>query len=576
MARARLFVLGTLLSATAACATIVGIHDVTEDTPEAGTDAATVDQVPGDGGAHVDAEGGRVDAASDAGVDARPGADASVDATTEAGVDAGPLATLTGGQAHFLQEGEQVGLSFVANDGTSKAFIVSANGNFELPEPARSVLVATPPAGKRCWSRADGATRVDVRCVYASRVVPEPSQTSSGVFTPLLGAESTVVTDLPSTTLFIAFSMPYATTSEPLANDLSTLYARAIVDNDPTKSIELTRGSTYYHQPWNQTLLGTIDVGPGKHKVAVEYRHYVPHAVSGRAAVIGGSFGASTFPAELLTVALDSIETYDRTVRAPMTSDFTLPHVEANQWKSMSTLSDTTVGARKAVVMAYYPEVFFTSPGTEIAGFFSLMSGLDGNSTLVTHTMRHLQDANGYRSISLIAPADVNGPFAFRVDQRTELGPNVASVAPRGAGMTAMLFSSTAKIHSVPFSADADFAGGIGHDSVVPGTTFQVQTTGRALVFLDVNLVNTTTGAGELRLLDTAGGTTTQLMNGIVQSWGFEYGQGCNMATIAELSGGLHQLSLHVRPLSDTTVRVRHGLVPDGRGRSLVTIIPLE
>lgn len=552
--RSRVFFV-PVITLTFACGTIVGIRDTEEVsdvvTSDGGSDSTTATAPDG----------------------AAPQDGGSADATT----DAPTRPPITGGAAHFLQPGDAVTLEYETG-GAKKTLVVSANGDFELPEPAFAVRVAGSPTTKRCWLRASSAARVDVRCVLADKTRVNTSQTSSTAFTALVGSETTVHTDLASSTLFIAFSMPFATTSGPEANwpDYSTLYVRAIVDDDPTRSIELRRGSTFWHQPWNQTLFGTINVPAGAHKVAVEYRHEVAHPVTGRTAIIGGTLNSGDFTkSELITVALESLETYDRMAQTPMTADFTLSG--ANAWQTMSSLSDTTTGPRKAVVMAYYPDVYFTSSSSSLAGFFSLMSGLSGNTSLVTESMRHLQDENGYRSIAMVASTSVNGPFAFRVDQRTEAGPNVAT-ATRGAALTTLLFQDSAKVQTATFSGDGDYAGGTDHFSNILGTTFQAQTSAqRALVFLDVNLmmVQLNGGAAEIQLMDSQ--VTEPLVNGVIQSWSFQYGQGCSLATIADFSSpGPHTLSLRVRPLHNTSAYVRHGSVPDGRGKSAVTIVPLE
>lgn len=544
--------LSALVVGLFACRAVVGIRDVSEADESQGRDA-DADATP--------------PPSSDGSTPAPP----ALRDAGDANVPDGSVPPITGGAVHYLQNGETIRLAYDVAGGATKELVLSANGAFELDEPATEVRVVTPPAGRRCWLRTASADQVDVRCVLAARAAVEPAQTSSAVFTPVPGGALTVRVDRP-TTLLVAFALPAATTSGPEANDLSTLFARAIVDDDPSKSIELRRGSTYWHQPWSQMLLGTIDVAAGDHEIRADFRHTVPNPVAGRTAMIGGTFAGVTFGAELLAVALDSLETYDRTLRAPMTEDFTLLEAEQNTWKEMATLTGSTDGPRKALVYAHYPDIFFASPGSGHAGYFTLQSGA---ATLLSSTMRHLQDANGYRAVTMVTSTAVSGAFDLRLNQRTELGPNVATLTP-GAGLGAVLFADRAKVQTRTFSADGDYGGGAGNWSTVLGTSFRVETTEKALVFLDMNLMQATTngGAAEVQLVDNG---TTPLIQAVVYSWGFQYGQMCVGATLADFStAGPHTLSVRVRPLNTTVARVLHGVVPDGLGKSAITILPLE
>lgn len=532
--------------AVAACSSIVGIRDVVEDT--------------GDGSAPVI-------------VDAASGDDARLDA--DAPVDAGPL-VLTGGTVHFLQPAESVTLELAAASGPSP-LVLTKNGDFELPARASSVRVVASPPGRRCWSRLAAADRVDVRCVFAARVVVEPAETESTTYTSIPGAISKVVTDLPSSTLLVAYSMPYASTSGPEAAypDYSTLLVRAVVDGDLDHAIELRRGSTFWHQPASQTLLATVDVGPGTHTIQLEYAHTEPKLIAGRKAYVGGSQLDLTYRSELLTVGLESIASYRKVLRTPVTSDVAL--ADKNTWVPLTSLSGTADTPAQAFVMAYYPDVFFPrlDDPSAASGYFTLVSGQSPGTTLVSHTMKHVMDDNGHRSIALTAAVDVSGPFSFRVDHRTELGPNLVK---GGGALTALLFAGDADLQSFGFVGDRDFAGPVGVFQTIPATTFQVRSrTSKALVFLDTNLFTITDAgyAAEVQLVDNG----KPLLSAFVQSWLWEYGQGSNVATLADFSGGPHELSIRVRQIAGAitqTTRMLHSLVPDGRGRSLVTIVPLE
>ena len=555
-----------LMTSTAACGALVGIRDLSDATegPDAGTtDASVVDaSVPDSSKSETGAP------------DARPDAPAP---------DAEPPA-LNGGEAHYLQSGDSVTLEYTSRATLAKKELtVASNGPFVLPEAASNVRVKASAAGKKCWLRVE-ASAVDLRCVLSGAVDVAAMTTDSSSFVPVPGAELSFTTDLPNTDVLVAYSMPYLTTSGPEVNapNYASTYVRAIVDGDPSKVIDLTRMSTYWHQPWNQTLMGTLEVGPGAHKVVVEVLELQPSVVAGRVSMIGGSVDGgggrtASFGSSLSLVALQSMETFRSLQSSRVTTGTVIPAADKDKWITVSSLSGSSPSPAKALLTAYYPEVFVTSPGSGSAAWFSLVSG---TQPLVGHDFFHLQDDGGRRSIGMVTTASVSGAYSFGVEQRTPLGPT--RVAPaQGAGarsggaLSAMLFSDTSNLQSWSFSGDADLNGPLDTWQNVASSKALVKAKGKALVFASINRISNTTpgGASELALFDG----TQPVLRGITQSWSFEYGMGCILASVVDFSApGTHELELRVRRLNNGVALVRHSPTPDFRGVSSITVLPLE
>lgn len=555
-----------LVSSTAACGALVGIRDLTDATE--GPDAATVD------GSAIEAS--LPDSAK---------SDASgPDAKSEASVpDAGPP-VLNGGDAHFLQSGDSVTLEYtVAATREKKELAVSSNGPFVIPEPASDVRVKESAAGKKCWLRVEGSA-VDLRCLLFGAVDVAAMTTDSSSFVPVPGAELSFTTDLPKSDVLVVHSMPYLTTSGPEVNspNYASTYVRAIVDGDPSKVVDLTRMSTFWHQPWNQSLIGTLEVGPGTHKVVVEVRELQPSVVAGRVSMMGGSVDGgggrtASFGSSLSVVALQSMETFRSLQSSRVTTGTVIPAADKDKWVSVSSLSGNSPSPAKALLTAYYPEVFVTSPGSGSAAWFALMSG---TQSLVGHDFFHLQDDGGLRSIGMVTTASVSGAFSFGVEERTPLGPT--RVAPgQGAGarsggaLSAMLFADTSDLQSWSFSGDADLNGPLDTWQNVASSKAAVKAKGKALVFASINRISNTTpgGASEIALFDG----TQPALRGITQSWSFDYGMGCILASVVDFSApGTHELELRVRRLNNGIPLVRHSPTPDFRGVSSITVLPLE
>ncbi|MBS2017927.1 MAG: hypothetical protein JST00_33940 [Deltaproteobacteria bacterium] len=530
---------------SAACGAIVGIRDV-GDQPVNG----------------------------EAGIDSSMQVDASPDAQGDASTDA-PVTGFDTGEAHFLQAGDQVGIEYVTMAGATKSLTIAANGPFTLPERARAATVKSAPAGKRCWQRTANG-KLDVRCVLMATTKIAPYTTDSATFVAVPGAEQTFTTDLPSSTMLVALSIPWLTTSGPevIHPAYSTAYVRAIIDNDTTKSIDLTRASTYWHQPGMHLLVGTVEVGPGAHTLSVELRHTVPSPVAGRTAIFGGTVDDGgtpfDFKPELIHVALESMETFDRLHKAPLGSEVLLPPADANQWKPAGSLSVPIPAPRKAVVAAYYPEVSVQSPGAGVAGTFALMAGPD---VLASYELAHLQDEGGVRGVTMVRGLSANAPLSVRVDHRTVLGPNRISLK-NGAAISAMLFSDASSVQSWTFAGDTDFDTPVDEWQTVVGSKQAVKTRGKAIVFLSLNRTATTIAGGshELALFDG----DTEIARGFGQSWSFEYSQGQPLATVVDFgTPGTHEISLRIRKKVGIP-KLRHGTVPDGRGLSAITVLPIE
>ncbi|MBL8612320.1 MAG: hypothetical protein JNL38_33575 [Myxococcales bacterium] len=551
----------SIFGTTVACGAIVGIRDVS-DAP-AGGDASTTP-----------------DGASEA---ASP--DAAVDAAKDAGPDAPVSEELTGGEAHFLQAGDTVTLAYVEKaTGATKDLEVSANGAFTFPAVAKTASVKTPAANKRCWLRDTGKKTVDVRCVLAAQVVVPAATTESGSYVAIPGGEATFSTDLAKSTLLVTFSMPFASTSAPEVNppNLASVMVRAIVDGDPDKTIELTRGSTYWHQGWNQMLLGTIEVGPGPHTVATEFREIQPTPVAGRAAQVGAQIDLGRgvvfdYKSELLVVGLESLRTFEGLESTKVTAEQVLTSADKNKWHTMHTVSGTSATPQKALVTAYYPEVEAQSASSVSAAWYALMAG---TQTLAGHDLYHVQDSNGVRPITLVSTATVSGPWSFQLDQRTAVGPTriapgIGGKARAGGAISALLFSPASDLQSWSFSGDADLGGAVNAWQPVAGSKATVKTKGKALLFANVNrLANTTpAGASEIGVFDGA----TELVRGWTQSWSYDYGQGCAVATMVDFSGaGPHEVELRVRRGNDGVPLLRHSPTPDFRGVSSITVVPLD
>ena len=559
-----LVALGVLAASSIACGAIVGIHDVS-DAPAPGGDASTTPD-------STTPEAGGPDSGADAPIDAPP--------------DAPVSSELTGGAAHFLQAGDTVTLSYVElATGATKDLEVAANGPFTFPVTAKTAAIKTPAAGKSCWLRDTGAKTVDVRCVLSSRVVVPGASTESASFVAMPGGTATFTTDLPKSSMLIAFSMPFATTGGPEANspNYASLQVRAVVDGDADKTIELTRGSTYWHQGWNQTLLGTIEVGPGDHTVAVELREIQPTPIAGRAAIVGAQFetgnGPVDYKSELLVTGLESLRTFEGAQSTKVTTEQVITSADKDKWLTMHSVSGTSASPQKAFVSAYYPEIEAISGTSTSAAWYALMSGA---TTLAGHDLYHVQDANGVRSLMLTGVQPVSGKWTFQLDQRTAIGPTRIAPSPgnganarAGGAITAMLFSASADLQSWSLSGDANFNGAINDWQPVASSKATVKTKGKALVFMHVNRMANTTpgGASEIGLFDGA----TEVVRGYTQSWSYDYGQGCALATIADFSApGTHELELRVRRVNNGVPLIRHTPTPDFRGVSTVTIVPLD
>lgn len=550
--------------ACGACGAIVGIHDVS-DAPAPGADGSTTPD-------STTPETGAPDSGLDAPADAPPDAPVSPE--------------LTGGEAHFLQAGDAVTLAYVdKTTGATKDLEVSANGPFTFPEVAKSASVKTSAAGKTCWLRDKGDKTVDVRCVLSSRVVVPGATTESSSYVALPGATTTFTTDLPKSSVLVAFSIPFATTGGPEANspNYASLQIRAIVDGDTDKSIELTRGSTYWHQGWNQTLLGTIEVGPGSHTVDVEFREIQPTPIAGRAAIVGAQFdtgnGVVDYKSELLVTALESLRTFEGFQTTKVTTEQVITSADKDKWLTMHAVSGTAASPQKAFVSVYYPEIEALSASSTSAAWYALMSG---STTLTGHDLYHVQDANGVRSLTLTAVQPVSGKWSFQLDQRTAVGPTRIAASPgnganarAGGAISATLFSASSDLQSWSFKDDANLSGAIGAWQPVANSKGTVKAKGKALVLVHVNrLANTTPGgASEVALYDGA----TEVVRGYTQSWSYDYGQGCVLATIADFgSAGPHELEVRVRRVSNGVALLRHSPTPDFRGVSTVTVVPLD
>lgn len=555
-----------LMTSTVACGALVGIRDLSDATED--TDA------------------GRLDAgASESSTPDSAKSDVSApDANPDTSVpDAGPV-IVTGGEAHFLQSGDSVVLEYTSKaSGEKKELTVAANGPFALPEQANAARVKTSAAGKKCWLRVE-ASAIDLRCLLSAGVDVAATTTDSASFTAVPGAKFSFTTDLPKSDVLVVYSMPYLTTSGPEVNypNYATTYVRAIVDGDASKSIDLTRMSTFWHQPWNQSLIGTLEVGPGTHEVVIEAMELQPTVVAGRVSMIGGTLDGgggrtASFGSSLSVVALQSMETFRSVQTTRVTGELVIPKVDKDKWISVSTLAGTAASPSKALLTGYYPEVSVTSPGSGSAAWFSLVSG---TQSLVAHDFFHLQDEGGVRSVGLVTSASVTGAYSFGVEQRTPLGPT--RVAPgqgagarMGGGLSAMLFSDTSDLQTWSFSGDADFNGAIDTWQNVASSKAVVKAKGKALVFASVNRVSNTTsgGASEIGLFDG----TQPVVRGATQSWSFEYGMGCILATVVDFSApGTHELELRVRRLNNGVPLVRHASTPDFRGVSSITVLPLE
>lgn len=453
----------SIFGTTVACGAIVGIRDVS-DAPVGGDASTTPD--------------GAGEAASP---------EAGLDAAKDAGPDAPVSEELTGGEAHFLQAGDAVTLAYVDKaTGATQELEVSANGAFTFPTVAKTASVKTPAANKRCWLRDTGKKTVDVRCVLASHVVVPAATTESATYVAMPGGEATFSTDLAKSTMLIALSIPFATTTGPEANypNYASLMVRAIVDGDPDKTIELTRGSTYWHQGWNQTLLGAIDVGPGPHTVAVELREIQPTPIAGRAAQVGAQIDLGRgmvfdYKSELLVVGLESLRTFEGFQSTKVTTEQVIAAADRDKWLTMHSVSGTSAAPQKALVTAYYPEVEATSGSTVSAAWYALMSG---TQTLAGHDLFHVQDANGVRPITLVSTANVSGSWAFQVDQRTPLGPTriAAGTSRAGGAVSAVLFSAGSDLQSWSFGGDADLGGAVNAWQPITGSKAAVKTKGKA------------------------------------------------------------------------------------------------
>ena len=565
--RIRSFVMASLLmTSSVACGALVGIRDLsdaTEDSDAGRLDAGTVDSsTPDSAKSDVSAP------------DANP--DTSVP-------DAGPV-IVTGGEAHFLQPGDSVVLEYTSKaSGEKKELTVAANGPFALPEQATEARVKTSAVGKKCWLRSE-ASAIDLRCLLSGAVDVSAMTTDSSSFVPVPGAEFSFTTDLPKSDVLVVYSMPYITTSGPEVNapNYASTYVRAIVDGDPAKVIDLTRMSTYWHQPWNQSLMGTLEVGPGTHKVVVEVMELQPSIVAGRVSMIGGSLDGgggrtASFGSSLSVVALQSMETFRSLQSSRVTNGTVIAAADKDKWISVSSLAGNSPAPAKALLTAYYPDVFVTSPGSGSAAWFSMVSG---TQPLVGHDFFHLQDDGGRRSIGMVTTVPVSGAFSFGVEQRTPLGPT--RVAPaQGAGaksggaLSAMLFSDTSDLQSWSFAGDADLNGPLDTWQNVASSKAVVKAKGKALVFASINRISNTTpgGASEIALFDG----TQPALRGITQSWSFDYGMGCILASVVDFSApGTHELELRVRRLNNGVPLVRHASTPDFRGVSSITVLPLE
>jgi hypothetical protein len=514
---------------------------------------------------------------TDGGVD---GASAPTDAGRDAPAADGGL-SFTSGNAHFLQSGDSVVLAFTTKAGEAKSLVVGGNGPFTLPEPGGNIAVASAPPGKRCFVRPDGTgAALDLRCtLVVNRSVPVFT-TAATSFEVVPGSQLRFTTDLPSTKVLVTYTIPYFAPPGTLTNDRLSAYVRAIVDDDTTRAIELTRFWTFYRQPWNVTLLGVLDVPAGDHDLVMQARLRI--APGDTTLTVGGSIGipnpdggtaiASNFPSEATAVALDSLSTFRRVESTSLSADYTY---DAGAWLSPLHLAGTAKSAEKGVFAAFVPEwrVNEGNPAKDKAtGTLALMQG---TTPLVTSDIRHFQDTGGTRPATLLTSTDLNGAYDVRLDTQTAVGPNTIPVR-QGAALHGLFFDGTAAVQSKTFNTDSEYTSLVnGQWADVSGASLSVTTRGKALVIASLSRFAAAGNGGSMEFGIFDG--SKDLSRGFGQGWQDDYSEGCFLATVADFSAaGTHVLSVRIRPTNGNAPRVHHSDVPDGRGRSVITVIPLE
>ncbi len=526
-----------------ACNAIVGVGDVEVVPPDAPTE--------------------RPDATND------PTIDGSVPDAADA--DAAPANTGTvGGAVHFAQSGSVV----LENAGEE---ITVGNGAFTFtkkhaPTDTFDVKVKTPPTNQTCWvakgsgTVGAGISDVDVRCVTAVRSIStltDHAGTSSTAFTPMTDTGEISITSDVSSTALVSLSVPQMTAFYYSFTE----YAVGITVDDVLVS-EAANSSEYWSQPYPASILTTVALSPGPHKVRAVWR-YVGQVSTGAQAftaekvtrpyqwTLGGAITSPT-QTELDVVILDSLRTYDKTISSSTTTPASVMPAAGIAPFGIPPLDfDSTA----------QPAFFFANTPKLVGDYVTMRLRIDGNvaaSQLVSYE-GHSTVTRSFSPMALAAltagkhTADAAWDTFGSAGHTVTYGAPSSATAPR-AELAAILFKPSANVANVVSTSRLALSTST-FTTLSPMTTqVTLAAPRRALVFAAATtlfvLAQDGTAEAGIFVNDTVGPmVVTQHPTCACES----LHQGIALTGIVDLPAGTSTIDLRVRSVYPTNGSVRVG-----------------